>query len=122
MENLEEQAANIRDAVKEKWRSTKESELKGADTLMVRHYAGSVSLAQKYNVRNEHVTKAIGRLAYFTDVIGDAKLREYATSSTDPANPPSKLDYKDGMYLQRRPGLTALPPASGASTPLPIAP
>ena len=66
--------------------------------------------------------KAIGRLAYFTDIIGDTKLRGYVTQTSDPTEANKKLDYKDGQYLQSRPGLTAVPKASGAATVLPITP
>ena len=72
---LQDKADALRDTAREGWRTKKESELSGADNLMVRNYASSVYLARKYNVRSDYVSKAIGRLAYFTDIIGDAKLR-----------------------------------------------
>jgi len=123
-DNLIEQADEIRSTVKEGWRTKRDKELSAADEVMVRRYASAVALARQYNVRNPAVTHAIERLAYFTDILGDAKMREYVTKTKDP-NDPSKtrnLDYKDGQYVQSRPGITSVPPASGAASPLPVAP
>ncbi|WP_146652770.1 tetratricopeptide repeat protein [Labilithrix luteola] len=119
---LEDKADQLEDAKKEFWRKKKEQELAGADQVMVRHYATAVTLARKYNVRNPQITRAIGRLAYFTDIIGDAKMAEYVTGTVDPTNKAGKLPYTPGQYVQSRPGLAALPPPNGESVPLPAAP
>ena len=121
-ENLETQADEIRTRAKEGWRSKKETELAGSDTLMVRRYATAVFLARKYNVRNPSVSKAIAKLAYYTDIIGDTKMREYVTSTADPTDASKKLEYKDGQYVQSRPGQTATPTPNGSPLPLPVAP
>ena len=123
-DDLADQADNLRSSVKEGWRAKKESELNNFDTLMVRRYATAVTLARKYNVRSAWVSRAIARLAYYTDIIGDAKMREYTTGTNDPTDPnkTSKLDYKDGQFVQSRPGLTAVPPNDAKAEPLPVAP
>ncbi len=121
-ENLQNQADEIRSRAKEGWRSKKESELAGTDTLMVRKYSQSVYLGRRYNVRNTWVNRAISKLAYYTDIIGDAKMKDYVTSTTDPTDAGKKLEYKDQMYPQSRPGLSATPPPSGGALPLPVAP
>jgi hypothetical protein len=122
--DLEEKAGQIRDAAKDGWRSKKEREIGGSDQLMVRRYATAVSLARRYNVKNTQTQKAIGRLAYFTDIIGDAKMREYVTATAEPTDPTGaqKLTYKDGQYVQTRPGVTAVAPPNGGESPLPVAP
>ena len=123
-DNLIAQAQDLRDTVKEQWRAKKERELAGADELMVRRYATAVALARQYNVRNAQVTHAIGRLAYFTDIIGEAKMRDYVTKTKDP-NDPMKLrmlSYTDGMYVQSRPGLTATPVSNAEALPAPVSP
>jgi hypothetical protein len=91
---------------------------------MVRRYATAVALGRQYNVRNAWVTRAINRLAYCTDIIGDANLKTYVTKTNDPTDPgkTKKLDYRDGQYVQGRPGITSVPPPSGAADPLPVAP
>jgi tetratricopeptide (TPR) repeat protein/outer membrane protein assembly factor BamD (BamD/ComL family) len=123
-DDLMDKADEIRNTVKEGWRSKRDKELAAADEVMVRRYATAVALARQYNVRNPAVVHAIDRLAYFTDILGDAKMREYVTKTKDP-NDPSKtrnLDYKDGQYVQSRPGLTASPVSSPVARPLPVAP
>ena len=123
-QDLQDKADDLRTTVKEKWRSKKETELAGADELLVRRYATAIALARKYNVRNDQVTHAIARLAYFTDVIGEDKMREYVTKTKDPTDPSKSgnLSYSNGMYLQSRPGLTATPAPHGEGLPVPVAP
>jgi tetratricopeptide (TPR) repeat protein len=121
---LQDQADDLRTNVKEGWRKKKELELAGADQVMVKRYATAVAYARKYNVKNPAVTKAIERLAYFTDIIGNDKMREYVTGTKDPTDLSggSMLSYTDNMYLQSRPGLTATPPIVGEGASAPVAP
>jgi hypothetical protein len=121
-DNLMDQAAELRTQKKELWRDKRDREIAASDEIMVRRYATALRLAQQYNVRNPYVARAGARLAYYTDIIGDAKMKEYVTKTKDPVNTSSNLDYKDGQYVQRRSGIAAVPPASGAVTPLPVAP
>jgi hypothetical protein len=122
-DELMAKADQAEDAAKDFWRQKKEQELNGADELMVRHYATSVSYARKYNVKNAYVTRAIGRLAYYTDILGDAKMQQYVSNTPNPVDKgATKLSYQKDMYLQTRPGLTALPPPSGDQKSAPVAP
>jgi len=121
-DDLQNQADDLRDKAKEGFRSKKDAELDGADQLMVKHYAIAVAYAQAYNVRNDSVVHAIARLAYFTDIIGDAKLRGYVTAADDPIHKGQKLTYKDGQYVQSRPGISSVPKPSAQAEPLPVAP
>ncbi|MFO0663106.1 MAG: tetratricopeptide repeat protein [Polyangiaceae bacterium] len=119
---LEDKAAEIRDATREGWRAKKESELKGSDTLMIRRYASAVALAKKYNVKNAQTARAISRLAYFTDILGDPKMKDYVTQTADPSDASKKLDYKDHQYVQSRPGMASVAPPNGLAPVLPVAP
>ena len=121
-DDLATRADDLRTRAKEGWRAKKESELAGSDTAMVRRYAGAVALARKYNVRNDAVQHAIEKLAYYTDIIGEAKMREYVTSTPDPTDGTKKLTYTDGQYVQSRPGLTSTPPANGGASFAPAQP
>jgi hypothetical protein len=121
-QDLMDKADQLEDAAKDFWRNKKQQELDGADQLMVRYYATAVAYAREYNVRNPEVQNAIGRLAYYTDIIGDAKLGGYVTSTNDPVKTGSKLTYSPRMYVQTRPGLASLPPPNGDAKPLPAAP
>ncbi|MBK6690934.1 MAG: hypothetical protein IPG50_01790 [Myxococcales bacterium] len=123
-DDLADKADQLRETIREGWRKKRDNELAASDEIMVRRYATAVALARQYNVKNAAVTHAIGRLAYFTDLIGDAKLGEYVTKTIDPNDPSKskKLDYRPGQYLQSRPGLPQVAAPSGAADPLPIAP
>lgn len=123
-QDLMDQADKLEDAAKDFWKQKKQQELDAADEVMVRRYATSVAYARKYNVKNVHITKAIGRLAYYTDIIGDAKMQQYVTNSPDPTQKGggAKLSYSPNQYVQTRPGLTSLPAAQGNATPLPASP
>lgn len=122
-DDLMNKADQLEDAAKDFWKQKKQQELDGADEIMIRRYSTSVSYARKFNVKNPAITKAIGRLAYYTDIIGDAKMQQYVTNSPDPTTKgASKLSYTPNMYVQTRPGLTALPAAQGDAKPLPASP
>jgi hypothetical protein len=84
----------------------------------------AVAYARKFNIRNAFVANAINRLAYYTDVIGDAKMRDYVTATIDPTDSSKQahLTYTDGMFVQQRPGLAAIPPADANEQPTPAAP
>ncbi|MBX3227225.1 MAG: tetratricopeptide repeat protein [Labilithrix sp.] len=122
-DDLMTKADELEDAVKDFWKQKKQQELDGADEIMIRRYATAVAYARRFNVKNAAVTKAVGRLAYYTDIIGDAKMAQYVGNTPDPTTKgASKLTYTTNMYVQTRPGLTALPAAQGAQTSLPPAP
>jgi hypothetical protein len=54
-------------------------------------------------------------MAFFTDVVGEAKLKEYTSGVKD-------LNYTEGLFLRIRPGLVGSPAADGMPEPLPILP
>lgn len=112
--DLQEKADAARTNVTNAWRDKREKELNSADEIMVDRYANSVMLARRYNVSNPSVVRAIQRLAFFTDVIGEAKLAQYGGRVKD-------LNYTPGMFLRIRPGLDAAPEANGMASPLPAA-
>lgn len=122
-DDLMTKADELEDATKDFWKQKKQQELDGADEVMIRRYATSVAYSRKFNVKNSHVTRAVGRLAYYTDIIGDAKMAQYVGNTPDPTNKgASKLTYTPFMYVQTRPGLTVLPAAQGAASPIPASP
>jgi tetratricopeptide (TPR) repeat protein len=122
-QDLMDKADQLEDAVKDFFKQKKQQELDGADEVMIRRYSTAVAYARKFNVKGPAITKAIGRLAYYTDIIGDAKMQQYVTSTPDPTTKgASKLPYGSNQYVQTRPGLTSLPAAQGNSLPLPAAP
>ena len=87
---------------------------------MVRRYATAVALARKYNVRNDEVSHAIARLAYFTDIIGNDKMRGYVSRAKDANGSP--LSYTNDMSLHSRPGLHRDPRPQRRGPPVPVPP
>jgi len=112
--DLQERADAARTNVTNAWRDKREQELNSADRIMVDRYANALTLARRYNVSNPAIVRAIQRLAFFTEVIGEAKLTQYAATVKD-------LNYTEGMFLRIRPGLVGEPEVSGIAAPLPAA-
>jgi len=120
-EDLQEQADAIRQKRREDWRAARERSLNDADKAMVKFYVEAVVWSRAWNVRNQAVDFAIQRLAFFTDILGDAKLREFSQGINDPVSK-QPFQYQDGIFLRSRPGMT--PPATpdGLPAPLPVVP
>ncbi len=120
-EQLQEQADAIRQNRREQWRSARERSLEEADKAMVRFYAESTLWARSYRVRNEAVDSAIRRLAFFTDILGNPKMRDYCQGVVEP-DTKAAFVYEDNIFLRTRPGLTSEPTADGLPAPLPARP
>ncbi|HEX7450727.1 MAG TPA: hypothetical protein VF294_00500, partial [Polyangiaceae bacterium] len=110
--DLQEKADALRVKVQGAWRDRRDQELNSADQIMVDRYGNAVVLAKRYSVSNPEVTRAIRRLAFFTDVIGEAKMQQYTGTIKD-------LNYTAGMFPRMRPGQDAAPTPQGLPTPLP---
>jgi hypothetical protein len=111
---LQEQADAVRMRVETGWREARDRELDSADQVMIDRYGNAITLARRYNVQNPAIVKGIQRLAFFTDVIGEAKLAQYT------GRVPS-LEYSPGMFLRLRPGLVTAPASDGMAQPAPAA-
>ncbi len=59
--------------------------------------------------------------AFYTDILGDAKLREFSQGILDPEGQ-KPFEYKDGMFLRSRPGMTPSLQPNGVASPLPVLP
>lgn len=112
---LQEKADAQRITIQEAWRTKRDQELDSADRILVDRYANAVVLARRYNVSNPAITRAIRRLAFVTDVVGEAKMSSYAASVKD-------LNYTPGMFQRMRPGLVTAPKPEGTPKPLPVLP
>lgn len=110
-DDLIDKADEIRLQVNEAWRQRRDQELDGADRIAVEKYATAVQLAQRYNLSAPAITRAIRRLAFLTEVAGEAKMSEYTANNKE-------LNYTPGMFQRMRPGVIstpsveALPPAA----------
>lgn len=120
-EDLQEQADAIRQKRREDWRSARERSLNDADKAMVKFYVEAVVWARAFKVRNQAVDIAIQRLAFFTDILGDQKLREFSAGIMDPETK-RPFEYRDGLFLRTRPGMTPPLTPNGLPGPLPVMP
>ena len=118
-EDLQEQADAIRQKRREDWRSARERSLDDADKAMVKFYAEAMVWSRAWKVRNQPVDYAIQRLAFFTDILGDAKLRQFSQGIIDPETK-QPFEYKDGIFLRSRPGMTPTLTPDGMPAPLPV--
>jgi outer membrane protein assembly factor BamD (BamD/ComL family) len=112
---LQEQADAKRIAIQDAWRKARDQELDSADRILVDRYSTSVVLARRYNVSSTAVTRAIRRLAFVSDVVGEAKMSGFAGGVKD-------LNYTAGMFQRMRPGLVTTPKPEGMPQPLPVLP
>jgi hypothetical protein len=110
--DLQEKADAARVNAQKAWRDKRDQELNSADQIMIDRYGNAVVLARRYNVSNPQVVRAIRRLAFFTDVIGEAKMKQFTAGVKD-------LNYTEGMFPRMRPGISSAPPPKGAPPPLP---
>jgi hypothetical protein len=118
-EDLVEQADALRQKRREDWRATRERSLNEGDQAMIKFYAEAVVWARAWKVRNDAVDFAIRRLAFFTDILGDPKMRQYTQGIVDPETK-RPFEYKDGSFLRSRPGLTPPLQPDGLPAPLPV--
>jgi hypothetical protein len=111
--DLQEKADAVRVQVQQGWRDKRDQELDSADRIVVSRYATSIVLAKRYTVSNPAVLRAIRRLAFLTDVVGEAKMAQYASGVKD-------LNYTPGMFTKMRPGLITAPKPEGIAAPLQV--
>lgn len=120
-DDLQEQADAIRQNRREQWRSARERSLEEADKAMIKLYAEAVVWSRAYKVRTDASDSALRRLAFFTDILGNAKMRDYSQGVLDPQTK-SPFVYTDNAFLRTRPGQTAPLAPEGMPAPLPVAP
>src|SRR5690606_32497822 len=75
--DLVDKADEIRFQVRQGWTKKRDQELDSADAIVVDRYAVSVMLARRYNLSDDSITRSIRRLAFLTDVAGEAKMSGY---------------------------------------------
>lgn len=110
-----DRAVELEDVAKDTWRSSKKKELEDADTIMVRRYATAAHEARRLDIHNNPViARALGRLVYFTEILGDSAMERYVTSTPDPSTKgATKLAYTSSMYTSF---LRVDPPATQPQT------
>ncbi|MBW2526905.1 MAG: tetratricopeptide repeat protein, partial [Deltaproteobacteria bacterium] len=102
-----------------KWRQTRQAYLDDADKAMVAGYAESVLWSTAWKVNVDAVDDAIQRLAFFTDIIGDEKLKSYSSHLKNPSTK-QPFQYTPGAFLRMRRGLTQQAEPQVMPAPLPV--
>ena len=121
-DQIQQQIDDTNDQVRSKWREQKDRYLEVCNQKMVSLYVTAALIARKYNVKNAAVQNAVARLAFFSDYLGDDKMKAYVQNTPDPLSSGSNLVYVSGEFLQWRSGVVATPPPSGTPAPLPAVP
>ncbi|MBW2458641.1 MAG: hypothetical protein JRI68_29355, partial [Deltaproteobacteria bacterium] len=103
------------------WRKTRDEDLASADRAMVAGYAEAVVWAKAWKVHVVAVDNAVAKLAFYTDIIGDAKLRDYTSNVQDIATK-QPFVYQDKMFLRMRRGMITEEPPKVLIAPLPVVP
>jgi tetratricopeptide (TPR) repeat protein len=121
-DQVQQMVDDTRDKVRAAWRATKDQFLEACNQEMISKYVTAALIARKYNVKDSSVQNGVSRLAFFTDYLGDDKVKAYVEQTPDPIAPTNKLGYVTGEFLQWRSGVVATPPPSGEPAPLPASP
>jgi hypothetical protein len=121
-DQVQAQIDKINDDVRNGWRTQKDRYITVCDQNLVSKYVTAALVARAHNVKDTTVQKGVARLAFFTDYLGDDKMKGYVEVTADPLNPGSNLVYHPGEFLQWRSGVVSTPPASGQPAPLPVSP
>ncbi|MFC1641529.1 tol-pal system YbgF family protein [Myxococcota bacterium] len=112
-DDLQEKADEVRVKVQTAWSKARGKELDSADQILVQRYATAIVLARRYSISNPAAVRAIRRLAFLTDVLGEARMQTYVGSVAD-------LQYEPGMFAKIRPGMVTAPKPVGLPLPLPV--
>ena len=119
---VQEQVADAQQQVRDAWHGVKSTYLDACDRRLTGRYATATVVAREHDLEDDAVRRALSRLAYYSDVLGDDAMRRYVESTLDPRDPGHRLTYEDGEFLRWRSGIAATPPSSGQPGPLPAAP
>ena len=97
------------------WKEARDREVATVDELIVRFYAVAWVGARRYGVTHPQVTLAARRLAFWSSVVDDRKLRAYLGNIEG-------LDYTPGMFDKLQPGMQVAPTSHDIPPPLPALP
>lgn len=103
---LLEKADQIRQNVNAEWKKRKQQYFDILEPEMIDRYARAYLRGKQFNVKDPWVTKAVQRLAYYTDQLENVKMRQYLMQ-VEKDFPTFK--YRDDMFKQARPGAITAP-------------
>ncbi|MFI5298006.1 MAG: hypothetical protein ACHREM_07905 [Polyangiales bacterium] len=100
-----ESADKLRSDANDKWKALRQKYLDAIEMPMIDRYTRAYVRGKQFDVKDPLVTKAVQRLAYYTDQLDDTKIRGFlANVEKDFSKPPVVFQYRDQMFKQARPG------------------
>lgn len=114
-----ERASDILLRRREEWRAAQHKKLDWADKEMIKRYVEAFLRAKEWQIRSPEAHGAIRRLAFYTAILGNSRLRELLPDIVD-ASGKKRFEYQDGMFERGWPGLSMAPRPSGVALSLPI--
>jgi outer membrane protein assembly factor BamD (BamD/ComL family) len=105
-EELLARADAIRQNTDQAWRDKRKQYYDVIEPEMIDRYTRGYLRGKQFNVRDPMITRAVQRLAYYTDQLDDTKMRLYL-AQVEKDFPGFK--YRDQMFKQARPGAVSSP-------------
>ncbi len=105
-EMLLAKADSIRQNANDAWKKKRQSSYDVIEPEMIDRYARAYLRGKQFHVKDAWITRAVQRLAYYTDQIEDVKMGQHL-ASVEKDFPGFK--YKNQMFKQARPGAIAAP-------------
>jgi len=107
---LLEKADQIRQNVNAEWKKRRQQYFDVLEPEMIDRYARAYLRGKQFNTKDAWITKAVQRLAYYTDQLENTKMRMHLNLvEKDFAGPPMNFKYRDDMFKQARPGAIVAP-------------
>jgi hypothetical protein len=120
---LLEKVDKIRSNTASAWTDLRKKHYAVIEPAMIDRYCRAYLRGKQFDVKDPMVTRAVQRLAYYTDQLEDTKMRQYLVGvEKDMGGAPFNFKYRDQMFKQARPGSivsplpsTDIPLAAGVS-------
>jgi hypothetical protein len=110
---------DVRKQLGQRWIKAREGYIHDMEMRLLQRYAAGFLRGRQFGVKDALVVRAVQRLAYYTDLLTDPKLREYLSPKAGSPEEkewktayPDAFQYRDQMFKQARPGAESSPPAT----------
>lgn len=106
-QELLEKADKLRQGANSEWKKRRDEYYGVLEPEMVDRYARAYLRGKQFNAKDAWITRAVQRLAYYTDQLDDTKMRQNLLQVEKDFAP--KFKYRDQMFKQARPGAIVAP-------------
>ena len=115
---LLEKADKIRQSTAGAWKETRAKYYAVLEPEMIDRYARGYVRGKQFDVKDPMVTKAVQRLAYYTDQLDNTKMKLYLTNLENDTKIVPRFVYRNDMFKQARPG-SIVAPLPSTDNPMP---